>query len=76
METVGRLIKRGLCMLTILLFEREVVRAENTRINIGWQVKQSMNWFEQPWIWLASCLFLLLLVLVLQSSNRKGDHKR
>ena len=76
MEIVGRLVKTGICMLTILLFDREVVKAENTRINIGWQMEQSMNWFEQPWIWLASCLFLVLLVLVMQWGHRKGDHKR
>jgi len=60
-------------MLTILLFERETVRAENTQINIGWQVEQSMNWFEQPWIWMASCLFLFLLVMALKLGHRKGD---
>ena len=76
MEKVGRLVKTGICMLTILLFDREVVKAENTRINLGWQVEQSLNWFEQPWIWLASCLFLMLLVLVLQMGHRKGNHKR
>ena len=76
METVGRLLRTGICMLTILLFEREMVKAENTRINVGWQMEQSMNWFEQPWIWLASCLFLVLLVLVMKLGHRKGDHKR
>ena len=73
MEIVGRLLTTVVFMLTILIFERETVRAE--KINIGWQVEQSMNWFEQPWIWLASCLFLLMLVLVLKSGHRKGDHK-
>jgi len=76
METVGRLVRTGICMLTILLFEREVVRAENTRIDLGWQIERSMNWFEQPWIWVASCLFLFLLVMVLQWGHRKGDHNR
>jgi len=75
METVGCLVKTGI-MLTILLFEREIVKAENVRINIGWQMEQSMNWFEQPWIWLASCLFLVLLVLVMQSGHSKRNHKR
>ena len=76
MEIVGRLKKTVIMMLTILVFERDIVKAENTQINIGWQIEHSMNWFEQPWIWLASCLFLMLLVLVLQSGHRKGDHKR
>ena len=76
METVGRLRRTVIVMLTILLFERETVRAENTRTNLGWQVEQSLYWFEQPWIWVASCLFLLLLVLALQLGHRKGDHKR
>ena len=75
METVGRLLRTGIVMLTILLFERETVRAENTRINVGWQVEPSLYWFEQPWIWVASCLFLMLLVLALQTGRRKGNHK-
>jgi len=77
METVGRLLRTGICMLTILLFEREVVKAENTRINIGWQLDRSLYWYEQPWVWVAaSCFFLLMLVLVLQRDYRKRDHKR